>query len=124
MKYATGIPDEYYSQFKKSFQETTESQFVNLMLANQTYRIPKGLEKATTPTLVLAGKKEYAAMKQSVRDLVAALPNAKGGMINLGKKYSMANEHNWALATPELFAQTVRAWLEEKNMPREIEILP
>ena len=124
MKYATGIPDAYYSQFKKSFQETTESQFVNLMLSNQTYRLPKGLETAPAHTLVLAGKKEYAAMKQSVRDLVATLPNAQGGLINLGKKYSMANEHNWALATPELFTQTVRAWLEEKNMPREIEILP
>jgi len=123
MKYATGIPNEYYSQFKKSFQETTESQFVNLMLANQTYRLPKGLEQTTAPTLVLAGKKEYAAMKQSVRDLAAALPNAKGGLINLGKKFSMANEHNWALATPELFAQIVRSWAEEKSLPREIEIL-
>jgi len=124
MKYATGIPDEHYTEFKKSFQETTESQFVNLMLANQTYRLPKGLGKATAPTLVLAGKKEYAAMKQSVRDLVSALPNAKGGLINLGKKFSMANEHNWALATPELFAQTVRAWIEGKSLPKEIEILP
>ena len=123
MKYATGIPDEYYAEFKKSFQATTESQFVNLMLANQTYRTPKGLEQATATTLVLAGKKEYAAMKQSVRDLVAALPNAKGGLINLGKKFSMANEHNWALATPELFAQTVRAWIEGKSLTREIENL-
>jgi pimeloyl-ACP methyl ester carboxylesterase len=123
MKYATGIPAEYYSQFKKSFQETTESQFVNLMLANQTYRLPKGLEKATAPTLVLAGKKEYAAMKQSVRDLVATLPNAKGGLINLGKKFSMGNEHNWALATPELFAQTIRAWINGRDMPEEIENL-
>jgi len=123
MKYATGIPDENYAQFKKSFQETTESQFVNLMLANQTYRLPTGLERATTPTLVLAGKKEYAAMKQSVRDLVAALPDAKGGLINLGRKFSMANEHNWALATPALFAQTVRAWIEGKSLPREIENL-
>ena len=123
MKYATGIPDEYYSQFKKSFQETTESQFVNLMLANQTYRLPKGPEKATAPTLVLAGKKEYAATKHSVQDLVAALPNAKGGLISLGEKFSMANEHNWALATPELFTQTVQAWVEDKSIPREIEIL-
>lgn len=121
MKYATGIPDEFYAQFKKSFQETTESQFVNLMLANQTYRLPKGLEQATAPTLVLAGKKEYAAMKQSVRDLVEALPNAKGGLINLGKKFSMANEHNWALATPKLFAQTVQAWVEGKALSKELE---
>ena len=44
----------------------------------------------------------------------------KGGRINLGRKFSMANEHNWALATPELFAQTVRAWIEGKTLPREI----
>ncbi len=68
-------------------------------------------------------KKAYAAMKQSVRDLVSALPNAQGGLINLGKKFSMANEHNWALAAPELFAQTVRAWVEGKTLPVEIENL-
>ena len=62
-------------------------------------------------------------MKQSVRDLVAALPDATGGLINLGKKFSMANEHNWALATPELFAQTIRVWINGKDMPEEIENL-
>ena len=60
-------------------------------------------------------------MKQSAQDLVATLPNAKGGLINLGKKFSTANEHNWALATPELFAQTVRAWSEGMSLPEEIE---
>jgi hypothetical protein len=56
-----------------------------------------------------------------VRDLVSALPNAKGGLINLGKGYSMAAEHNWALTAPELFAQTVRAWMEGKSLSKEIE---
>jgi len=121
MKYAAGIPDEYYSYFKKDFQEMTESEWVNLMIANQHFRMPVGLERATPPTLVIAGQKEYAAMKQSVRELVAALPRAKGGLVNLGKKSSMAKEHNWALTVPELFAQTIRAWIEEKPLPAEIE---
>ena len=30
---------------------------------------------------------------------------AKGGLINQGKKFPMANEHNWTLATPELIDQ-------------------
>jgi pimeloyl-ACP methyl ester carboxylesterase len=121
MKYSAGIPDEHYSDFKKSFRETTESEFVNLMIANQKFRLPAGLEKANVPTLALAGKKEYSAMKQSVRDLVSAMPAAKGGFANLGKNSSMAKEHNWALTAPELFAQTLRAWLEDKQLPTIIE---
>jgi pimeloyl-ACP methyl ester carboxylesterase len=121
MKYAAGIPDEFYPHFKKDFQEMTEAEFVNLMTANQHFRLPQGLGKTAAPTLVVAGKKEYPAMKQSVRDLVAALPHAKGGLVNLGKKSSMAKEHSWALTAPELFAQTVRAWIEEKPLPAEIE---
>ena len=123
MKYAAGVPDEFYSDFKKDFQDMTESEFVNLMSANQRFRLPNGLEKVAVPTLVIAGKKEYAAMKQSARDLVAALPCAKGGLLNLGKSSSMAKEHNWALTAPELFAQTVRAWIEEKPIPPKIEDL-
>jgi len=123
MKYAAGVPDEFYSDFKKDFRHMTESEFVNLMVANQRFRLPDGLEKVAAPTLVIAGQKEYAAMKQSVRDLVAALPCAKGGLLNLGKSSSMAKEHNWALTAPELFAQTVRAWIEENPLPQEIEDL-
>ena len=33
----------------------------------------------------------------------------------------MAEEQNWALTAPELFAQIVRAWIEEKPLPLEIE---
>lgn len=120
MKYAAGIPFEYYSDFKKDFQDMTESEWTNLIIANQQFRLPVGLEKAAAPTLVLAGKNEYPAMKQSARDLVKALPHASGGVINLGKKSSMTMEHNWALAVPELFAQTVRAWIEERPLPEEI----
>jgi pimeloyl-ACP methyl ester carboxylesterase len=72
MKYAAGVPNEYFPQFKENFQTITESEFVNLLIANQTYRLPRGLDRATASTLVLAGKKEYSGMKQSVRDLVAA----------------------------------------------------
>jgi pimeloyl-ACP methyl ester carboxylesterase len=123
MKYAAGVPDEFYSYFKKDFQEMTEPEWVNLITANQQFRLPGGLEKAAAPTLVIAGRREYGAMKESVRDLVKALPHARGGFINLGKGSSMAKEHDWALTAPELFAQTVRSWIEEKPLPKEIETL-
>jgi pimeloyl-ACP methyl ester carboxylesterase len=123
MKYSAGVPEVFYPYFKKDFQDLTEAEFVNLMIANQQYRMPSGLEQASAPTLVLAGEKEYAAMKQSVKCLVAALPHARGGLVNLGKQSSMAKEHNWALTAPGLFAQTVRAWVEGSPLPAEIEVL-
>lgn len=120
MKYAAGIPEPFYVQFKKEFQEMTESGFVNLMLANQRFRLPGGLEKAAAPALVIAGAKEYSAMKQSARDLAAALPNGKAVELSLGKDGSMTKEHNWALTAPDLFAQTVRAWIQGKPLPVQL----
>src|SRR5665648_601732 len=38
MKYAAGVPVEFYPSFKNDFKEITESEFVNLMVANQRYR--------------------------------------------------------------------------------------
>jgi pimeloyl-ACP methyl ester carboxylesterase len=120
MKYAAGIPHEFFAYFRKDFREMTETEFVNLMIASQRFRLLDSLSKATAPTLVVAGHREYAAMKQSVRDLVAALPRAKGGLVNLGRK-TAAQEHSWALTAPRIFAATIRAWIEDKTLPEEIQ---
>ncbi len=120
MKYAAGIPDLYYPEFKKEFQEMQESGFVNLILANQRFRLPAGLEKYNGPALVVVGAKEYKVMKQSARDLAAALPDARAVQIDLGKGSSTAAEHNWALSAPNSFARTVRAWMEGTALPPEL----
>ncbi len=120
MKYAAAVPEQFYPQFKQEFQAMTESGFVNLMLANQRFRLPAGLEKAAAPTLIIAGAKEYGAMKQSARDLAAALSNGKAVQLSLGAGSSMAKEHNWALTAPDLFAQTVRAWIEGSPLPEQL----
>lgn len=123
MKYAAGIPDAFYPEFERDWQQMTEPEFVDLMVANQRFRLPAGLERVDVPALVVAGKREYGVMKQSVRDLVAALPRAQGGLIDLGPGATLAREHNWALTAPELFAQTVRAWIEGQPLPAAIKTL-
>jgi pimeloyl-ACP methyl ester carboxylesterase len=123
MKYAAGVPEALYPQFKRSFQETTEDEFVGMLYAGLHYRQPAGLEKAAARTLVLAGEKEYKEMHQSARDLVKALPNARGGMISLGEKSTLAKEHNWALTTPDFFARTLRAWVKGETLPAELKPL-
>ena len=120
MKSAAAIPEEFFPQFKANFQVMTESQFVNLMLANQHFRLPAALEKATAPTLVLVGQRELPVMKESARLLVKSLPDARGRVIDLGQGASMAKEHNWAMNAPDLFAQTLRNFIQGVELPEEL----
>lgn len=117
MKYSAAIPENYYPQYRANFQIITESQFVNLVIANQKFRMPGNLEKVTVPTLVIAGLHEYPAMKESARQLAATLPNAQAKLIDLGKGTSMRLEHNWAMNMPDQFAQTVQAFINGDRLP-------
>ena len=123
MKYAAGVPEKYYPQFSQTFRELTESGFTNVMIENQRFRLPQGLEQAKAPTLIVVGKREYAAMRQSARDLANAIPSAQAFEVAHTRKLSLAEEHNWNLSTPELFTQTVRAWISNQPMPSALQPL-
>jgi pimeloyl-ACP methyl ester carboxylesterase len=120
MQYAAGIPDEYFDDFIRSFQSTTEDGFTNMMLANLHFRLPARLEQFQNPVLVVTGSKEYKQMKKSARDLLSVLPNAHGVVVDLGSKATLGQEHNWALTAPELFSKTIAAFIEGKQLPSEL----
>jgi pimeloyl-ACP methyl ester carboxylesterase len=117
MKYAAGVPDKWYPQFSQAFKELTESGFTNVMIENQRFRLPQGLARAKVPTLIVVGKSEYAAMRQSARDLAAAIPGARAYEVVHTHKMSLAQEHNWNLTAPDLFNQTMRAWITGQQLP-------
>lgn len=120
MRYSAGIGEAYFPQFKRSFQQTTEDGFANLMTEAIQFRLPQGLERADLPVLVIAGSKEYTQMRQSALDLLAVLPNARGALLSLGPQASLAQEHNWALTDPALFTTAVRAWIEGTPLPAQL----
>ena len=62
-------------------------------------------------------------MDQSVRDVAAAIPGAQARLVHHTRKLSMAEEHNWSMTAPELFNQTVRAWIEDQPLPVELQEL-
>jgi pimeloyl-ACP methyl ester carboxylesterase len=121
MKYSAGVPGIYFPQFKKDFQHMTGDQFAHVMVENQRFRMPQGLEKVTVPTLVVAGKKEYDVMRQSVRDLASTMPNAKGFLVAHSRRMSLAEEHNWNMTAPELFTTMVKAWIADQPLPAELQ---
>ncbi|HPH98267.1 MAG TPA: alpha/beta hydrolase [Anaerolineaceae bacterium] len=123
MKYSAGVPDAYFEDFRRSFQGLTEQGFVNMMMENQRFRIPAGLERAQAPVLFVCGKKEYAAMRQSAVDLARAVPNGKAYQVVHAKKMTLAEEHNWNMTAPDLFNQMVRAWCAGSPLPPELQPL-
>ncbi|HEY3343933.1 MAG TPA: alpha/beta hydrolase [Anaerolineaceae bacterium] len=117
MKGSAGIPDEYFPEFKASFQQTSEAGLIHMLQSSLSFRQPAGLEKANVPVLVVAGRKEYREMRLSAQQLVRALPCAQGRFLSLGPCSSLRKEHNWAMTAPDLFNQTVRAWIEGRPLP-------
>lgn len=120
MRSSAGIGDEYFPQFKKSFQELSENGFVNLMYEAMHYRMPTGLEKAALPVLVVTGEHEYPQMKDSARDLLAVLPQVQGRSVCFGEGSTLAKEHNWALTDSAFFAAVAKAWVAGKELPTEL----
>jgi pimeloyl-ACP methyl ester carboxylesterase len=123
MKYSAAIPEEFYPRYRENFQIMNERQFVDLILANQRFRLPANLAQVAVPTLVVAGEHEYAVMHASARLLAAALPNAQARLIDLGPGATLAKEHNWAMNAPELFARTVRAFVTDADLPEGLRTL-
>ncbi|MEM5583296.1 alpha/beta hydrolase [Roseibium sp. AS2] len=72
------------------------------------------LRHISVPTLVLAGEKEHPAIKASLPVFQTRMSRCKARTIpNLG--------HGWIAQSPELFAETVRAWILDLTLPEELE---
>lgn len=123
MKYSAGVPEEYFTQFKNDFQNLTGDLFSHVLVENQSFRLPNGLERVNVPTLVVAGKKEYGLMRQSVGEIAEAIPTAQGFLVAHSRKLSLAEEHNWNLTAPDLFSRMVRAWVAAEPLPVELQPL-
>ncbi len=108
-----GVPAEYFEDFRRDTAALTIDGFVRMTLANGNNHVPPNLQSVTVPTLLLVGEKELKIMKESVRDLLAAMPNAHGYVVS-------GAIHNWSLQLPDLFTQTVRAWITGQVLPNAL----
>jgi len=120
MRGAAGVPDEYFAEFRESFKTLSENGFVDLMVANQAFRLPEGLGAVTARVLTVCGAGEYEAMKLSTRDIADAIPGATAREVRHPQKLSLAQQHNWSMTAPEVFSAMVRAWIEGAPLPTEL----
>ncbi len=104
------IPDRYFAPFAKDTRRLTAASFTHITPENMSFRLPPGLGQVTVPTLVVVGEKEPKMMRQSARDLVAALPRARGVVAS-------GVGHNWSFQAPDRFTRMVRAWITDEPLP-------
>lgn len=119
MSGAAGVPGEYFGDFRESFRTMTEDGFVDLMRANQTFRLPEPTN-CDRRVLAVCGAGEYDVMKRSTAAIAAAFPRGEAREVRLTGKRSLAQQHNWNLNEPEVFTRMVRAWIEGTPLPPEL----
>jgi pimeloyl-ACP methyl ester carboxylesterase len=108
-----GVPKEYYDGFARDTRDASIDSMAAIFEANMSFELPAGLDKITIPVLLTVGEKEYGMMKQSARKLAAAMPGARAYLVR-------GVGHNWPLTRPDLYTQTLQAWLVGANLPAEL----
>jgi hypothetical protein len=109
-----GLNDDQIGAFREDLDKLTPDLVlqINDAVAGQGDPGP-----GSPPMVVLAGEQELGAVKKRARELVSATGNGKGYLVRgLG--------HGWCLEDPELFRQTVRAWMANAEFGDRFTPLP
>jgi len=111
------IPQRYYPELLEDTARLSRDGFLRMMCANLNYRCPAALERVTVSTLLTVSSAEPPAMGRSVDEVAARIPGARA--VNVPSA-----AHNWNVQKPELYAQTVHAWIRQQTWPAELEQRP
>ena len=107
-----GVPDEDFARYFNDSRSLTTGSLVNILKENANFSLPEGLKYCTVPTLILVGQKERGVMRNSAKDLAAAIPNSKGYLVQ-------GVGHCFNFDDPNLYNQILRAWYTNKQLPTE-----
>ena len=107
------LPEEAIPLSRADLERFSRLTALRASLAASGFRLPKRLVGASSPLLALAGEQENIRVLDSLHILLKALPNAQACKAPGGR-------HGWIGEQPELWARTLRAWLEEAPLPEEL----
>ncbi len=114
---ALRIPEDRLDGYRSAARAMSLRAFLRIGNELMDFRADADLGHAASPTLVLAGEREHGLIRQSIPELVKALPKAQGCLVpGVG--------HGWSGEAPELFARTVEAWVSGEALPAELRSLP
>ena len=109
------VPPSYHDMLLKDLLLTSHAAFYeHIFQALMHMELPCD---AAIPTLVAVGEHETLPAKQAARKLVTCLKQSQGVIVP-------GVSHLWNLQAPELFAEMVRAWIEQRPLPPSLRSLP
>ncbi len=105
-----GIPEAYRAIFCEDLllavNPTSTRHFIEALI-----ELPLWLpSESAIPTLVAVGEREGIVAKQAAKKVIACLKHAQGVV-------APGVNHVWNLQAPDLFTDTVRAWIEDRPLP-------
>ena len=103
-------PPEHFENYKKDTKLLTYGLNKRMLNENAAFRIPEGLCKVENPILIAMGETEMEIVHESAEDLNKCLLNSR-----IFKAPGLF--HVWNLESPELFNKTLRAWINDKDLP-------
>lgn len=109
---ALSVPDDQFDRYSNDSRSITAESLEHILTENASFRLPKGLECNTVPTLILVGQKERGIMLNSAKDLVSAIPHSKGYLVQ-------GVGHSFNFDDPSLYSKILRAWLTDKELPTD-----
>ncbi|MBO0992582.1 alpha/beta fold hydrolase [Bacillus sp. SD088] len=110
------IDEENFETYFQESKEMKTEMLIQVLQENMNYAIPQNYPQARVEILVTIGEKEKNMMRKSAEDLVSAHPKSKGIIFpQVG--------HGIPLANPDLFNQTLTAWINQQPLPKELQRL-
>jgi len=107
-----GIPAQYRDLVYDDLLLTGPDLGFNKSIISEIVKMELPL-KNEKPLLACIGSKETIPAKQAAKKLVRLVPHTQGVIVP-------GLNHVWALQDPELFAQTVRAWVTQSPLPQSL----
>lgn len=104
------LPDDMFEAYFDDTRQTSGETLARILRQNMTFVLPEKLKDVRVPVLVIAGGKEYKLMKDSVKDVVAVMPNARGYIVK-------GVGHTFSFEKPELYASLVKDWIHDRPLP-------
>ena len=105
-----GIPAQYQAMMGDDFKAFSSRTLSHVMQTYLQIEVPSATQSRT---LVAVGQKETIYAKRAARTLSHSIPGAKGVTIP-------GYGHVWNLEAPDLFVETVRAWVTDKPLPNRL----
>ncbi|NER78474.1 MAG: alpha/beta hydrolase [Leptolyngbya sp. SIO1D8] len=113
---ALNIPEAQFEDYRHSFQQMSIPTFIKASRDASSFTMPENITSISTPTLILAGENEHSLIHQSQQVLNKKMANVQSYIVpNVG--------HGWNLEAPNLFAKTVRDWVQQHPLPAQLQTI-